>query len=224
MKHSQYANNLLSIKSGEDSLRGNFTFKQVIIRRVGPLFWLLCRTKADVQRYVCQDVVMKRLLLIYSIIHGCLAVIFACASLVLVVIATKQGWVALSGGLNQLSAQQIIEAIGLLAVAVVALQISQTIVEEEVLRDAHVSGPTRIRRFLSRFLLVVVVAVAIEGLVATFRASHQDSVQLLYAASILVSAGVLLAGWGVFIRLNRFAEDIEPEAMAEAKAEDKKLK
>ena len=167
---------------------------------------------------------MKRLLLLYSIIHGFLAAIFACAALILVVIATRQGWHALAAGLDHSSAQQIIEAIGLLAVAVVALQISQTIAEEEVLRDAHVSGPTRIRRFLSRFLLVVVVAVAIEGLVATFRATHEDAVQLVYAASVLVSAGVLLAGWGVFIRLNRYAEDIEPEAMAEAKAEDKKLK
>ena len=175
-------------------------------------------------RQLCQDEEVKRLLLIYSIIHACMAAIFACAALILVVIATKQGWVALTSGFDQSAAQQIIEAIGLLAVAVVALQISQTIAEEEVLRDVHVSGPTRIRRFLSRFLLVVVVAVAIEGLVATFRAAHDDSVQLVYAASILISTGVLLAGWGVFVRFNRYAEDIEPEALAEAKAEDKKLK
>lgn len=167
---------------------------------------------------------VKSLLLVFSIIHGCVAVIFACAALVLVAIAVKQGWVALAGGLDHSTAQQIIEAIGLLAVAVVALQISQTIAEEEVVRDVHVSGPTRIRRFLSRFLLVVVVAVAIEGLVATFRATHGDSVQLVHAASVLLSAGFLLAGWGIFIRLNRYAEDVEPEAMADAKAEDKKLK
>ena len=46
----------------------------------------------------------------------------------------------------------------------VALQIAQTITEEEVVRSAHVSGPTRVRRFLSRFLTVVVVALVIEGL------------------------------------------------------------
>ena len=40
MKHSQYANNLLSIKSGEDSCRANIRFK-FCIRRVSPLFWLL---------------------------------------------------------------------------------------------------------------------------------------------------------------------------------------
>jgi len=71
--------------------------------------------------------------------------------------------------------------------------------------------------------VVVVVAISIEGLVATFRAAHEDSAQLMHAASILVAAGVLLTAWGVFIRLNRYAEEIEPEAMAKAKSEDKKL-
>jgi hypothetical protein len=45
----------------------------------------------------------------------------------------------------------------------------------------------------------------------------------MYAASILVAAGVLLAAWGVFVRLNRYAEELEPEAMAQAKSEDRKL-
>lgn len=152
-----------------------------------------------------------------------MAALFACTALMLIAIATKEAWIAFATGLDRAAAQQIIEAIGLLAAAVVALQIAQTITEEEVLRDTHISGPTRVRRFLSRFLVVVVVAISIEGLVATFRAAHEDSAQLMHAASILVAAGVLLTAWGVFIRLNRYAEEIEPEAMAKAKSEDKKL-
>jgi len=126
-------------------------------------------------------------------------------------------------GLNRGAAQNIIEAVGLLAAAVVALQIAQTIAEEEVVRDAHISGPTRVRRFLSRFLVVVVVALTIEGLVATFKAAHEDPGHLLYASGIVLATGVLLAGWGLFVRLNRYAEELEPEAMAEAKREDSKL-
>lgn len=166
---------------------------------------------------------MKLLLRLFTLIHGFMAILFACAAVMLVVIAARLGGVAFAGGLNRDAAQGIIEAIGLLAAAVVALQIAQTIAEEEVIRDAHISAPTRVRRFLSRFMVVVVVALVIEGLVATFKAAYQDPVQLLYAASILISAGVLLIGWGVFIRLNRYAEELEPEGLAEAKSEDKKL-
>ena len=167
---------------------------------------------------------MKALLRVFSTIHGFMAVLFACAALMLIIIAAKVGWLAFAAGLNREAAQGVIEAIGLLAAAVVALQIAQTITEEEVVRAAHISAPTRVRRFLSRFLVVVVVALVIEGLVATFRAAHEDPGQLPYAASILLAAGVLLAGWGVFIRLNRYAEELEPEAMAEAKREDRKFK
>jgi Ni/Fe-hydrogenase subunit HybB-like protein len=153
-----------------------------------------------------------------------MAGLFALAALMLVVIAAKLGWAAFAAELTRGSAQQVIEVIGLLAAAVVALQIAQTITEEEVVRSAHVSGPTRVRRFLSRFLTVVVVALVIEGLVATFRAAHEDPSRIMHAATMVLAAGVLLAGWGLFIRMNRFAEELEPEAMQEAKREDRKLK
>lgn len=167
---------------------------------------------------------MKVLLRLFSVIHAAMAVLFASGALLLIAMATHKAWIGVSRGLAQGAAQQVIEALGYLAAAVVALQISQTIAEEEVIRAAHVSGPTRVRRFLSRFLVVLVVALAIEGLVATFRGVHEDPSSLPGAASILYGTAALLAGWGVFVRLNRYAEELEPEAMREAKEEDKKLK
>jgi len=172
----------------------------------------------------CYDPIVKILIRFFASLHALIAVLFVCASLVLIAIAAKAGWFALDSGLlDAAAAQGIIEAIGLIAIAVVALQIAQTIVEEEVIREAQVSAPTRVRRYLSRFMVVIVVALAVEGLVATFKALHDDLDQLPYAATLLISVAVLLAGWGVFIRLNRAAEELEPEAMEEAKSEDKKL-
>ena len=95
---------------------------------------------------------MRGLLRIVAILHGIMAALFAAAAVILVIIASHLGWTAVGNGLDKDSAQNIIEAIGLLASAVVALQIAQTIAEEEVIRAAHVSGPTRVRRFLSRFM------------------------------------------------------------------------
>lgn len=167
---------------------------------------------------------MKAVARLFRTVHGLMAFLFACAALMLIAIATRMGWLAFAGTLDGAAAQAIIEAVGLLAAAVVALQIAETIVEEEVVRDADISAPTRVRRFLSRFFVVIVVALAFEGLVATFKALHEDPTELIYAASILAAVALLLASWGVFIYLNRFAEELEPEAMADAKREDKKLK
>lgn len=117
----------------------------------------------------------------------------------------------------------VLEAIGLLTVALVTLELGQTIFEEEVLRDVKVSGPTRVRRYLSRFFVVIVIALAIETLVAIFELMHDDPAKLPYAATVGLCAALLLIAWGVFVRLNRSAEELEPEAMEEAKREDRKV-
>jgi hypothetical protein len=166
---------------------------------------------------------MKLVLTAFAVVHSVMAALFAVAAFVMMGVAARTGWDAVSGGLDMQAGQEVIEAMGLLAAAVVALQIVQTIAEEEVIREMHVSAPTRVRRFLSRFLVVLVVALAIEGLVATMKALHEDMDMLVPAALLLIATGALLAGWGVFIRLNRFAEDVEPRSMQEAKDEDEKL-
>jgi len=160
----------------------------------------------------------------FSVVHAALALLFTLMALMLLAIAAKEMWAALHADWDDQAAQLVIEAMGVLAAAVVALQIAQTVTEEEVIRTAHISAPTRVRRFLSRFMVVIVVALAIEALVATFRAAHSDSTLLLHAAAMVLAVGALLTGWGLFIRLNRAAEELEPEAMQEAKREDHKLK
>ena len=130
---------------------------------------------------------LKILMRVISIIHAVMAALFVCGGVILVLMAIHMAWNAVAAGISEAESQQVIEAIGLLAAAVVAMQIAQTVAEEEVVREAHVSGPTRVRRFLSRFLVVLVVALAIEGLVATFRGVHENPAQLPYAASIVAA-------------------------------------
>jgi hypothetical protein len=152
--------------------------------------------------------------------------LFICGALALIVFAALELW----HGINPWESVElrgrfhsVLESIGLLTIAVVALELGQTILEEEVQREAQVSAPTRVRRFLSRFMVVVVVALSIESLVAVFELAHEDPARLPQAASIAVAAGVLLAAWGIFIKLNKSAEELEPEALAKAKSEDSRV-
>ena len=117
----------------------------------------------------------------------------------------------------------VLSGIAILTVATAALELGQTILEEEVQRESQMSAPTRVRRFLSRFMIVVVVALSIESLVLVFRFAHERPEQLPFAAAVGATAALLLGGWGVFVKLNRSAEELEPEAMRAAKLEDKKV-
>ena len=163
---------------------------------------------------------MRWVIRILAAIYAAVAVLFAIAGLALIWKAGEMLW---NGIFRQPSVSVVIESLGLLAIALVALEIAQTVVEEEVVRRAQVSAPTRVRRYLSRFLVVIVVALSIKYLIAVVRFLEEGSPLLWEAASIGVAAATLLAAWGVFIRFNRAAEDVEPEAMEEAKREDQKV-
>lgn len=161
----------------------------------------------------------------YGVVYRIIAALFACGAVLLVGFAVLEVVAGLTAQSADLSGRfsTVLEAIGMLTIAVAALELSQTVWEEEVLRKALMSAPTRVRRFISRFLVVVVVALAIEALVGAFHYVHDDPEQLPHAASIAFGAAALLIAWGVFVRLNLSAEALEPEAMARAKREDKEL-
>ena len=158
--------------------------------------------------------------------HFVITVLFLVSAAALVVFAALQLWQGIqpfegAAMLERLNA--VLEAIAILTVAVAALQLGQTVLEEEVQREAHMSSPTRVRRFISRFMVVLVVALSIETLVLTFRFSQEAPEQLPYVAAVGMTAALLMAAWGLFVRLNRSAEELEPEAMHDVKREDRKV-
>ena len=169
---------------------------------------------------------MKLLLKLFPLGHLAISVMFIVSAFAVMAFAgyeLLQAVVPLTGHAVSARIEAVLNSIALLTIAVAALELAQTIVEEEIQRESHMSSPSRVRRFLSRFLVVLVVALSIEALVAAFRFSRDDPSQLPYAASIGLMAAALLAAWGVFIRLNIAAETLEPEALAKAKAEDRKV-
>jgi hypothetical protein len=159
--------------------------------------------------------------------HFVISMMFVVCSIALMVFAIVEFWSGIAPG-SELPVPKrvnlVLEGLSLLVVSVAALELGQTLLEEEVQRRAHMSAPTRVRRFLSRFMVVLVVSLSIETLVTVFRFGQEAPQYLPYAASTGIAAALLLAGWGVFVWLNRSAEELEPEAMQQAKKEDRKVK
>ena len=167
---------------------------------------------------------MKIIQKLFSLGYMLVVALFFICAFALIVLAGSEMWQALQpaaelevrGRFNL-----ILECIGLLTIAVASMELGQTVLEEEVQRSANISAPTRVRRFLSRFLIVVVVSLSIECLIAVFQFVHGRPELLPHAASIGVAAAVILAAWGAFVRMNVDAEKLEPQAMHAAQAEDK---
>jgi hypothetical protein len=168
------------------------------------------------------NLIRKILALGFSII----TVLFVLTAFVLILFAVFELWRGINPSRDiDLSERfkSILESVGLLTIAVASLELGQTILDEEVRRGTEMSGPTRVRRFLSRFLIVIIVSLSIEFLIVVFELIHDDPSRLPQASAIGFATAALLAAWGLFVRLNKSAEELEPEAMEEVKGEDTKV-
>ena len=169
---------------------------------------------------------MKLLLKLFPVGHFVISMMFVACAVTLIGFSAAELWHGLSftseSSLRR-RLESVLEGIALLTVALASLELGETILEEEVQREGHMSAPTRVRRFLSRFMIVLVVALTIESLVLVFRFGHDAPEHLPYAASVGLMAAALLAAWGVFVRLNRAAEELEPQSIEDVKREDQRL-
>jgi len=169
---------------------------------------------------------MNFLLRLFTAGHFVISLLFLAGAIALIGLAASHMWQGIQL-FDELPVTQrlnaVLESIAMLAVAVAALELGQTLLEEEVQRGTQMSTPTRVRRFLSRFMVVLIVALSIETVVLTFRFAQESPQYLPYAASIGIAAATMLAAWGLFIWLNRSAEQLEPEGMQAAKREDREL-
>jgi hypothetical protein len=167
---------------------------------------------------------MRLIHALFPVGHFVISLLFIACGVALIAFACMQLWSAVTAEASvEGRIDEVLESLALVTVALAALELGETIIEEQVEREAHMSAPTRARRFLSRFLVVLVVALSIEALVLVFKYSHEAPENIPYAAVVAFAAGALIASWGLFVRLNRAAEELEPEAMREAKEEDREL-
>ena len=110
---------------------------------------------------------------------------------------------------SERSVEPLFTAVALVAIAVAVLELGATILAEEMARSDPKREPTEIRRTLSRFLYIVITALAIEGLLMVFKYSIGDQpILLIYAGAVLVATSILLIAIAIY---NRFSLEVEVE-------------
>ena len=144
---------------------------------------------------------------VFAVGYIAIVVLFGVCAFALIVYGSLELWnaadprtaIALSERVDD-----ILECTAMLNIAMAGLELADAVIQE-LKRETFVAQPARIRRVLSRFLVVVVISLAMESLAATFKFVHDDPTQLLKAASIAFAAAALLIAWAVFIKVNKSA-------------------
>jgi hypothetical protein len=135
-----------------------------------------------------------------------IVVLFTCCATALIVFSGIKLWHAVLPS-DALSLAKrfdlILDCIAMLTIAMASMELAHTVAEEEFKPEGRLNAAARARRVLSRFLVVVIVSLAIESLVAVFKMVDDDPARISEAAYIAFASAALLAAWGFFIRMGQ---------------------
>ena len=103
----------------------------------------------------------------------------------------------------------MLQSVGAIIISVAILDVAKYMVEEEVLRSKELRSLKEARETLTKIMVIVAIAVSIEGLVYIFKAGAEDIRLLIYPAFLIIATVFIIVGLGVYQRLSVNAENSE---------------
>jgi hypothetical protein len=100
----------------------------------------------------------------------------------------------------------MLNAIGLIVIAMAGFDVSKYLMEEEVLRDRELRSASEARQTLTKFLVIIIIAISLEALVFVFRAGSKDFADLLYPTLLIGASAFLVITLGLYQRFSTEAE------------------
>ncbi len=135
-----------------------------------------------------------------GIIYGLFCISLLVISLAMAGYALWDIWLAVTTGDGVID--KLLDAIGLIVISIAVFDVSKYLLEEEILHARRLRSLRDARQTLTKFLVIISIAVTLEALVFVFGAGREDMSKLLYPTLLLFAATVLIVGLAVFQRLS----------------------
>lgn len=112
----------------------------------------------------------------------------------------------------------MLHAVGLVIIALAVSDVGKFLLEEELGRERELETTGEVRRMLTKFMTIIIIAASLHTLVFLFEAGRQSVEGLIYPSMLLIAVAVLVAVLGVYQRL---ASAVEHEYRKDLDAEEK---
>lgn len=116
-------------------------------------------------------------------------------------------------GSEQFSVYKLLDEVGLIVFSIAVIDVCKYLMVEEVLKRSENRQPYEERQALSKFIVIIVTALSLKGLVLTIEAAKIDIRTMIYPVSLFVTGTLLLVGLGVYQRLNISSEEIAKKSL-----------
>lgn len=104
---------------------------------------------------------------------------------------------------------KMLSSVGAIIISVAILDVAKYMIEEEVLRNKQLRTPKEAREALTKIMVIVSIAVSIEGLIYILKAGATDIRLLIYPALLIVTSVFMMVGLGIYQKISLQAENIE---------------
>ena len=105
----------------------------------------------------------------------------------------------------------MLRSVGAIIIAVAIVDVAKYMFEEEVLNPKDKRSQREVRETLTKILIIVTIAVGIEGLIYIFKAGAKDMTLLIYPAILIITAVIMIIGLGIYQKLSVAAEQMEKD-------------
>ena len=105
----------------------------------------------------------------------------------------------------------MLQSVGAIIISAAIIDVAQYMVEEEVFMNKELRDPEEARRTITKIIVIITIAVSIEGLVFIFKAGTKDLTLLLYPALLILVSAILIVALGVYQKLSATIEKVEKE-------------
>ena len=96
----------------------------------------------------------------------------------------------------------ILQSVGAIIIAAAIIDVAQYMIEEEVFQDKELRDPEEARKTITKIMVIISIAVSIEGLVYIFKAGTEDLRLLLYPAALIFVSSVSIVALGIYQKLS----------------------
>lgn len=101
----------------------------------------------------------------------------------------------------------ILQSVGAVIIAVAIVDVAQYMIEEEVFKEKELREPKEARKTITKIMVVISIAVSIEGLVYIFKAGTKDLTLLLYPAILIFVSSCSIIALGIYQKLSVSVEN-----------------
>lgn len=101
----------------------------------------------------------------------------------------------------------ILQSVSSVIISIAIIDVAKYMVEEEILRDKELRKPIEARETITKIMVIISIAVSMEGLVYIFKAGTKDVSLLIYPAFLILCSVLVIVGLGIYQRLSSVIEE-----------------